>query len=91
MFGNTFRKMTSRREIYSIGYNKTITPEGMRISGYTLGCPAMHNGGRVPTEIKIEKIRGLDYVTTTFNDGYSHCLPFEGIEIMYREVKEEKI
>lgn len=79
--------MKPKREIYSIAYNKTVTQDGVvRASGYTLDEPSVYNNMRVPTEIVLQKIKGLDYVTVYFKDGYSHSIPFQGIELMYREV-----
>jgi hypothetical protein len=76
----------TKREIYSIGYDVVVDGQ-TRKHGYTLGVPSFFNQLRVPVEIKLETIRGQEYVTVVFTDRTKHKIPFSGIEIMDRVVE----
>jgi hypothetical protein len=75
-----------KREIYSIGFNKSITAEGLvRMYGYTLGIINIQNS-KTPENIEIVD----DYVIVTFTDKSRHLIPLVGVEIMDRVVEPKK-
>ncbi len=86
--------MIAKREIYSIAFNRSITPDGgVKVFGYTIGVISQ-NGMRIPEKI----VEDCDYVVVTFTDKSRHRIPIlsGGVEFFDREIetkskkKEEK-